>query len=255
MDIDRIPRYPVTIDGETTAIGTAQELAVALDVLQGQYDRAVLEQLGAQLGDIIRTPEDFTLVVKSLVPADQIYLIDTLDGRLAGILREGRFLRDLLATMADTEVEQHLLDALGAQGLRRLLRSAQELSEVLEWLYGQCERRLLEAVGLDYVCRLANNGAELSAILSAVDRGMQERLIDEVGWDCVLSNISDGRDLAYLVRALPPAASARLLDHYTRERLVELIGNEADWDYLWDRLEPAEVETLRAKLLEAPHAA
>ncbi len=46
MDPSLIKRYPVTIDGETASIGTANELAVALDVLRGQYDRAVLEQLG-----------------------------------------------------------------------------------------------------------------------------------------------------------------------------------------------------------------
>jgi hypothetical protein len=56
MDPSRIKRYPVTIDGETASIGTANELAVALDVLQGQYDRAVLEQLGPALAYITGGP-------------------------------------------------------------------------------------------------------------------------------------------------------------------------------------------------------
>ena len=34
-----MPGYPITIDLEIVQIGTAAELAVALDVLQGQYDR------------------------------------------------------------------------------------------------------------------------------------------------------------------------------------------------------------------------
>ena len=75
---------------------------------------------------------------------------------MASILKEARYLRDLLATMAYVEVEQRLLDplappcenrglsktgdyrTLGAAGLRALILTAEDLSEVLEWVYGQC---------------------------------------------------------------------------------------------------------------------
>ena len=118
MHMNKIPRYPVTIGGETTYIGTANELAIALDVLHGQHDRAVLEQLRPHLADIANTPAGFTLVVKSLAPAEQILLIAVLGlgVRMASILREARYLRDLLATMAYVEVEQRLLDPLAKTG-------------------------------------------------------------------------------------------------------------------------------------------
>ena len=55
-------RYPVTIDQETVQIGSASELAVALDVLQGQHDRAVLTQLQPHSGpDHIRKPASCSL--------------------------------------------------------------------------------------------------------------------------------------------------------------------------------------------------
>jgi hypothetical protein len=41
-----ITRYPITIDGETASIGSAAELAVALDVLQGQHDHETLAAPG-----------------------------------------------------------------------------------------------------------------------------------------------------------------------------------------------------------------
>ena len=66
MNLAKIPRYPVTIDQETIQIGTAAELAVALDVLQGQYDRVVLTQIRPHLSGIILNARDLSLVMKSL---------------------------------------------------------------------------------------------------------------------------------------------------------------------------------------------
>jgi hypothetical protein len=255
MNTVKIPRHPVTIDGATTHIGTANELAVALDVLHGQHDRAVLEQLRPHLAGIIATPAGFMLVVRSLAPPEQVFLFDALGGRLAGVLKEARTLRDLLATLADVEVEQHLLNSLGTAGLRRLILTAEELGEILEWVYGQCDRQLFDLLGADTIRRLVHNCYELALVLNGLDRALQSVLIEEIGWERVVDLVTDGRDLAYLMRALPPAASARLLDHFSRTQLVALINNATDWTYLWQRLEPAEAEVLLQKLEVAPDAA
>ena len=119
-------RYPITIDQETVQIGTAAELSVALDVLQDQYDRQVLTQLRPHLAKIIPQARDFLAVMKSLAADDQLYLIEALGPHLAGILLEARYLRDLLATMAETRVEAALLSALGRTGLRSLILTAAE---------------------------------------------------------------------------------------------------------------------------------
>jgi hypothetical protein len=264
MTMSQIPRHEVTIDGplgktgdyrETTCVGTANELAIALDVLQGQHDRAVLEQLRPHLADIIATPTGFALVVKSLAPPDQILLIEALGTRLAGILREVRYLRDLLATLADVDVEQRLLDTLGTAGLRALILTAEDLGEVLEWVYGQCDRQVLDLLGLDYIRGLVHNSYELALILNSVDRALQGAFIEQIGWERVVGLVTDGRDLAYLMRTLPPEASAQLIECFSRGQLVELINNAADWKYLWERLEPAEAEALLRRLEVTPHAA
>jgi hypothetical protein len=255
MTVDQVPRYAVTIDGETVSIGTANELSIALDVLQGRRDREVLEQLAPHLAEITSTPAGFLAVLKSLAPADQIFVIEALGPSLAGILREARHLRDLLATTAEVDVERRLLETLGAAGLRAVILTAEELGEVLEWTYGQCERELLDLLGSDYLRSMARSGYELACVLNAVDPAAQDRLLEQFGRDRVVALIHDGCDLAYLLRALPPAESGRLLDHFSREQLVEIIGNASDWKYVTQRLEPAEVEQLLRKLEVIPHAA
>ncbi len=242
MNIAHIPRYPVTIAGETTHIGTANELAIALDVLQGQHDRAILEQLRAHLAAIVGGSAGFTNVMRSLEPANQIFLITAVGDQLAGVLESARVLRDLLAALATESVEQQLLATLGPSGLRALIITPWELAQVLEWVYGQTDRQVIALLGADYIRRMIRNGDQLGLVLTALDEAGQLDLIENIGWAQVVQIVSDGRDLAFLMRALPAVLSAQLLTHYSREQLLSLIGNSRDWAYLYERLEPAEVE-------------
>ena len=240
MNPTAIPRHPVVIDEETVLVGTANELMVALDVLQGRHDREALEQLRPHLADVIANAEGFLSVIKSLSPADQSFLNECIGARLAGILENAAHLRELLAAMAHAEVEEALLRTLGRTGLRALIHTPEELAGALEWVYGQCDKLLLELLGLDHVRRLCRQAGDLSAVLRSLDSALQESLLEELGWARVAQLPRDAHDLAALMRALPPAASKRLLAQLSRERLIELIGNVDDWDYLYQRLEPDE---------------
>jgi hypothetical protein len=248
MDQAQLVRYPVTIDGETMSVGTAQELSVMLDVLQGQRDRAVLEQLRNNLADVMGGPRGFALTLKSLSPADQIFLIDAIGARLADVLQEARYLRDIFATMAEVEVEKKMLDTLGATGLRRLVNTAEELGQVLEWLYKECDRQAIELIGTPYLKNIIRHALDLCAVLDALDASGQSDLLERIGWTHVRNLVRDGVDLAQLMRALPPDLSAKLLSEINREQLITLIGNARDWEYLWNRLEPAESKLIAEKL-------
>ena len=244
MNFKEIVHYPVTIEGVSAQIGTANELAIALDVLQGHYDRETLAQLRPHLAAIIANATGFMTVMRSLSVEDQIYLIEAIGSDLAGVIQKATRLRDQLATMAYVEVEEVLLKTLGAQGLRSLIVTAQELAEVLEWVYGQCDDLMLELLGLEYIRKLCRQAIDLSAILRGLDQALQEKLVEELGWSFITGLIDDGRDLAYFLRALPPASSERLLQHYSSEQLRDLIGNAQDWAYLCQRLEPEEARFL-----------
>jgi len=244
MSLAEIARYPIAIDGETVQIGTANELAIALDVLQGQRDRETLVQLRPHLAGIIAHARGLITVMRALTTDDQIYLIESIGPDLASVMRPAAHLRDLLASIADMRVEEALLRALGVTGLRQLIVSAEELAEVLEWVYDQCDSLVLELLGLDAVRRLCRRASDLSAILRSLDHARQEELVDQLGWAFIADLVRDGRDLAYLLRALPPAHSERLLRRYTRQQLTALIGNTRDWTYLCQRLEPAEADFL-----------
>jgi hypothetical protein len=107
------------------------ELAIALDVLHGHYDRVVLEQLRPHFADIIATPAGLMATMKSLEPAAQLLLVEAIGTQLPRILQKSTYLADLLATLAAIEVKEAILQTLGAAGLRTLVSTATDLANVL----------------------------------------------------------------------------------------------------------------------------
>jgi hypothetical protein len=245
--------YSITIDGETTSIGTAAELVVALNVLQGQHDRAVLEQLYSHLAEIIGGPQGLYITLNVLVPDDQLYLIDALGPRLAGAVQRAGALRDILATLADARVEERLLETLGADGLQALIGSAEDLAGVLEWVYGSSDQLVFQLLGAPFLKLLFQNGYELSLVLYSLDRARQLELVEMLGWSGGQSLVHNLRDLAHLLRALPGEHSTRLLTRFTKDQLWGLVRNDHGLDYLGKYLEAEEAACLN-KLLEEDNA-
>jgi hypothetical protein len=240
----------VRIGDEEALIASSGDLAIALDVLHGQHDRAVLEQLGDNVRTLLHDPVSLRMILKSLSPDDQAHLIQSLGGELPAILREASSLRDILAFLSVVEVEEQLLHAIGAAGLRRLIQSADELAEVVEWCYGEVDELLLDLLGPQHLRWLCRTGAGISAILRSLSGPLQEHFVEAVGWETIEGCVRDGRDLALLMRALPPQLSSDLVDRYDVGALVHLIGNPTDWRYLRERLEAGEAEHLFDRLKE-----
>ena len=236
-------------------IGTAAELALALDVLHGHHDREVLEQLGSHLPEILEGPPGLTAVLSALKPPDQIYLIQTLGPRLTDLVGNATVLSQILARMADVAVEQRLLEVIGRDGLRLLIQSPRDLAAALEWVYGQCDSTLLDLLGTDYVAGLLESGFDLSLLLRRLDPQRQRELVAHMGWERLVGLIRGRRDLGYLLRALPVDAGRLLLEHLPRERVAALITTRRHWQEVTRMLQADEIASLRERLGEGFHAA
>jgi hypothetical protein len=248
MSASPVARFPITIDGETSEIGTANELAIVLDVLQGQHDRQVLEQLRPHLAAIVATPQGLITTVKSLEPANQIFLVEALGDRLSQALRRSTYLAELLAALATAEVEDAILGTLGRAGLRALVLTAEDLANILQWVYGHSDQKVLDLLGAEYVRAIIRSGNDLGRILPALEAEAQQALLAQLGAAHVAALVRSGRELAFVLRAIPPVETDRLLARYSRPELMALIGNADDWAYLWARLEPDEQTAIKTKL-------
>jgi hypothetical protein len=198
----------------------------------------VLEQLRPYLADLMGGPPGFARTLTSLSPDDQFLLIDALGAQLADLIRQARFQRNLFAIMSALEPDQKMLATLSGSGLRVLIPTTEELTEVLGWPYSVCDQETMELTGNTPLRNIVRHASDLTVSLNSVDAHAQRDLIDRIGRARVEHLIRDSIDLASLLRPLPAELSAPLLDGITRERLLALIGNAADWEYLWNRWVP-----------------
>ena len=236
--------HTITIDGDSAQIATAAELVVALDVLQGHHDRQVLEQLRPHLHEIVTDARGLHDTLKVLSPDDSLLLIDAIGPAMASVVGSASALSDLLASIAETPIEEALLRALGSAGLHGLIGSPNDLAVVLEWVYGQCDELVLELLGAEFLRRLVRTGAELALVLRSLEHQRQEELLGMIGWERVPALVMDEQDLARLMRALPGELSCELLDLIPDERLRELVRDQRDWAELEPFLEAREREYL-----------
>ncbi len=240
--------YTITIEGESATIGTAEELVVALDVLQGQHDRAVLEQLRPHLPVLVDSPLRLQNLLRVLAPEDQTFLIESLGPALLGAVAHAPALRDILAMLAEEAVQCRLLAALGRDGLRHLIETPEQLGEVLQWVYGQCDLLLLDTLGGEFLRGLLEDGYELSLALGGLEAAGQASLIELVGWEHVQGALHDERDLAAVLRALPAELSRKLLEGLPCARLRQLVGDERDLRAVTPYLDADERASLRDRL-------
>ncbi|MGD9495719.1 MAG: hypothetical protein AB7Y46_05355 [Armatimonadota bacterium] len=240
--------YCITIDGESAQIRTAAELVVALDVLQGNRDREVLEQLRPHLAQVITDSVGLHRTLSVLAPEDKLLVIEALGERLVDVLQTGSALRDLLASLAETEVEEALLRALGPEGLRRLANSPAAIEGVLEWVYGQADELALELLGAQWLRTQLRTGYDLSLVLRALGHASQEGLIDRLGWQWAAGLVQDDRDLTQLMRALPADLSCRLLELVLVATLRSIVRDPDDWQRLKRYLDADELGYLRRVL-------
>lgn len=246
-------RFSIKIENKTTEIGTAAELTVALDVLQGHNDRMVLEQLHPHLSKIVRTPQDLYALLKVLTLDDKIYLIDALGSKIVNIIGDARHLRDILATLSESDIEEKLLQTLGSKGLQTITHSAEELSEILQWVYGMCDQLVLQLIGEEYLKHLIQTGYELSLVLYTLGIERQKELIELLGWENVVLSIKDRQDLAHLLRAMPDDLSKKLLKQFTKDELWKIIRDEYGWRQVYKYL-TFEEATYLEKVLGVKHA-
>ena len=141
----------ITIDGEQTGISETAELLAVLDVLNGEEDNEVLSQLGSSLRQIIRNGKELKSVIQVLSHENRLFLYQQLGENLAEIISEARFLSEILAAVPQKESDEALFGVLGRDGIHKLVKSADDLAMVLEWVYDDCDDLFIEIAGIEFV--------------------------------------------------------------------------------------------------------
>ena len=246
--------FEIRIGDESACIETADELVAVLDVLQGHHDKEVLQQLSPDLHSIIRNSRELLKIVAVLPNEDQIFLFKILGDHLSGIIGNGAGLRDLLAYISASEVEEALIEMLKPEGIQKLIIHVVELAEVLEWVYGCRDRMIIDYLGADSFQNMVENGRDLSLVMRSLEPDFQKQLLNELGIDYLNRIIRQKDDFSSLLKALPFETSKKLMDSMSHEKLKGLVRSSADLAYISKFLDQKETDYLKLKLEGIEHA-
>jgi hypothetical protein len=248
-----VERIKIEIEGLETDVGSAAELAAVFDVLSGQYDRLVIEKLDTDLPGIIANGKGFYQVLKSLSPENSLYILETLGEKTGLLFSNARELAEVLAFLSLAETEKKLLELIGTQRLREIIKCPEELAEILEWVYEDTDKSVIGLLGGEYLANFFRSGTELSLVLNCLDAYGQALLIDLTGWSRLAGLSRSWQDLAFLLRALPSVLSKKYLSEFKPETVKELMANAGDWERIKKFLEPDE-EALLKNMAEVDYA-
>lgn len=240
--------FKIKIGNECTTIETADELVAVLDVLQGQYDKEVLQQLAPNLHLIIRNSKELLKIVGLLPNEDQIFLFRILGDHLIEIIGSGSSLRDLLAHLLADEVKIRLIQSLKPEGIQKLIRNAKELAEVLEWVYGSQDRTVVNYLSIETIQKLIKGGSDLGLVLRAVEPDFQEYLLKELGHHYLVGVIHQTEDFASLLKVLPFETSKLVIDSLNDAKIKDLIRSADDLAYINRYLDQFKEDYLKHKL-------
>lgn len=246
-------RTKIEIEGLNTDVGSAAELVVVLDVLSGQNDRLVIEQLGADLPGILSDGNGLYQVLKSLAPEESLFFLETLGEKTGALFSTARELTEMLAFMSVPETETLMLKLIGGKRLREIITCPEDLAEILEWVYGDADISVINLLGGEYLADFFRSGTELSLVLNCLDETGQRLLMDLIGWKKTVAFTHSWQDLAFLLRALPSVLSKKYLSGFKPETIKQLIANKNDWEKIKNYLEPEE-ETFLGKIAEVNYA-
>lgn len=241
-------RYYIEVDGVGTKVGSAPELVVILQALLGEEDREVLLQLKNHLAEIIGDSSGLYQVMKALDPENHLFLLELLGEDVRQLFKRADQLSQFLSFLSQPGAKAGLLVSLGPVFLRNLILDPEDLSAILEWIYGEDDMLLLEMLGREHSRSLFHYGSELSIVLHNMDIKTQEKYLDMLGWDVLLDTTVSWKDLALLLRALPNKLSLKYLEGLTDEKLRDVIRNFDEWSKLSKYLEPEEEQYLYNRL-------
>lgn len=242
----------ICYEGDCVEIENAEELNAALEVTPPEADIELLNQIGEKITDLVKTDEEFLLILGMAIDARGASKKPYLQGfssQLTQVVTKGQTIRDALALLANESDQEYFLNTLGTEGLRKCMTNAMDIAECLEWLYGKMDTLFLELLGWDFVIRFINSGENLSFLVKAMSNAEEKELLEKMGWEKVMACIQSPNDLMYTFIGLDSQNDRALIEKLAEyNKLEHVIPSPQELDRICQRgLTKAEADYLREK--------
>ena len=227
--------YPFSfvLGNKTYQIADELELALVFELLHNETSTSstlhwnIIMQLDEKLLSIITSYSGLQGCLKRLNTKNQFLLLLKIGDILPKIIQTSEHLAFLLAGIPNAEQKNHIIKYIRRRGLAQMVRSVQDIANILEWLFGENEVLLLETFGLQEIKPFIFTAHDMNTLLLYLNLQNKDFLLDSLSLPFVRALVRNARDFTEIFSCLTAAKADEFLRLFPQEQLCMLFGNDA----------------------------
>lgn len=155
---------------------------------------------------------------------------------LLNLINNSSELAEILSKIPNESNKIRLLTIMRVKGLRKILFNAQDLWNILEWLYGESQRKFLDLLGRDLVREIFYSTNEIIMILHYLTNENKDYLMNIIWIGWVKTKIKTSFNFLVLFKWLTDKKARELLKTYTKKEVLALFKNDDEFYHFLLRL-------------------
>lgn len=196
----------------------------------------VIMELDENLLNIVKTYKWLIKSLKLLNERNSFLLLVNIWDSLNKIIQNSEQLWEILARIPEEENKIRIIKQLRQTGLKKLILEPRDLSNVLEWLYGQSEIELLNIACFDHVKNFFNYPKEIYDVLHYLNNENKDTLINNIWLKTILEKIKSRKDLLLILKWFSMEKASELLSFFSRQEIKDLFTNNWEFTYFLSKL-------------------
>lgn len=214
--------YTFILGSKNYELRNEYELALTLELLAETpnapvYHWNIIMSLDTQLEGLIQTYKGLALCLKHLNHKNRFLLLVKIGDVLPQVIGSSWNFANILARIPEESDKIRLIKQIRKRGLEKMIFTAYDFANMLEWLYGDGQRIALETLGDEYLRRLVVRGEDAYVMLQFLSKEHKTMFIEMVGMEHLRRTIHSPGDFNAIFKGLT--------DEYS-EKLLEELGND-----------------------------
>lgn len=219
--------------GDTTHyVRNEDELALILELLCTTENTDALQwnvimALDEKLLQIIQTYRGLSHCLKYLGFRNRFLLLVKIGDILSDVLVRSEYLGSILAGIPEEKDKIRLIKIIRRKGLVRIIGDANDLGNVLEWVYGDAEKLVIDTLGKEFLRSIFASGRDIYKVFHFLNDENKNYFADLLTIDFLRSLVRTADDFFYTLKALSNTKCQGFIPLFSAMEIRELIKHDA----------------------------
>ena len=224
--------FAVNVWDRTIRIKDENELALVFkitswdSVVNSVIHWNIIMELDYNLEEIIVSYRWLSDCLKVLSEKNSFLLLVKIWDVLIKIIKRSDLLGKILSRIPEEKNKMKLLTQIRKKDLERIVRTAHDIWNIVEWIYWDTELLFLNLLWEDHIRKVFNSTNEIIVILHYLKDQSKDYLINIIWLDIIFKKIKTSENLLVMLNWLTVKYVKKLLRMFDKESLINLFHND-----------------------------